>query len=489
MRKERLTYQELAHKLLAGHLLQGDERRQAEDLLALGHGLEAGRRLGALLERLADRHALNRLARPEDRPGVRRFLDPASGDHWSIELPGPRPVTDGPMAAAPTAAAEKPPRPEPAPPAPVPTLAEKPRLVLPVEEVDPEPGVSRRFQDEGTGEPLRTLFATFAPCRTPDELGEALLPVREQIVLRTRATTVHFHLAGESAGELVPVPFRDEPLPRAAAVLGGRVAERVLGARRTLHVPNLAAPGAGGAPGESGALVSVPLISMERVVGLMEVRAATPGSFDPEELSFYSLAGMVAGAAVARAEVLEKLIYLDKLTGLYNRAYFDEQIEREIERANRTNTSVALLMADLDHFKRINDTQGHAAGDLALTHVSSLIRANVRQIDVAARYGGEEFAILLPTTSQARALSTAERLRRVVHASRAGEIIPALGNAKLSLSIGLALYPDDAATSRQLFDRADRVALYAAKNRGRNRVVSWADARGTREPLRPARES
>jgi diguanylate cyclase (GGDEF)-like protein len=383
-----------------------------------------------------------------------------------------------PTAARPTAAAVQGP----------PPAAEKPRLVLPVEEVDPEPGVSRRLQDARTGEPLRTLFATFAPCKTPDELGEALLPVRGQILQRTRAGSVHFHLVGESAGELVPVPFRDEPLP-AAAALGGRVPERVLGAGRTLHVPNLAAPGAGGAPGERGALVSVPMIAGERVVGLMEVRAETPGPFDPEELAFFSLAGMIAGAAVGRAEILEKLIYLDKLTGLYNRAYFDDQIEREIERANRSNEPVALLMADLDHFKRINDTHGHAAGDLALAHVASLIRANVRQIDVAARYGGEEFAILLPSTSQARALNTAERLRRVVHASRAGEIIPALGDAKLSLSIGLALYPDDAATSRLLFDRADRVALYAAKNRGRNRVVSWADARGTRESLRPARES
>jgi diguanylate cyclase (GGDEF)-like protein len=481
MRKARLTYPDLARKLLAGSLLQVDERKLAEELLALGQGVEAGRRLGALLERLADRHALNRLSRPEDRPTVRRYLDPGSGDQWSLELPGPRPLAERP--APPAERRPAPPDPVPAPPA-----AEKPRIVLPVEEVAPEPFVSRRFQDEGTGEPLRTLFATFAPCKTPDELGEALLPIRGQILQRTRADSVHFHLVGESAGELVPVPFRDVPLP-AASALGGRVPERVLGARRTLHVPNVAAPGAGGAPGESGALVSVPMIAGERVVGLMEVRAEAPGPFDAEELAFFALAGMIAGAVVARAEILEKLIYLDKLTGLYNRAYFDDQIEREIERANRSNASVALLMADLDHFKRINDTRGHAAGDLALAHVASLIRANVRQIDVAARYGGEEFAILLPSTSQARALSTAERLRRVVHASRAGDIIPALGDAKLSLSIGLALYPDDAATSRQLFDRADRVALYAAKNRGRNRVVSWADARGTREPLRPARES
>jgi diguanylate cyclase (GGDEF)-like protein len=350
-----------------------------------------------------------------------------------------------------------------------------------VQELDPEPAVARRFQDPDSGEPLRTLFATFAPCTTPEELGGSLGAIRAQILERTSATAVRFHLLGDG-DELVPVPLQGEEA-EPAEMLGRRVRDRVLGARRTLHVPSLAAPGTDGAG--SGAHVALPLVHGDRAAGLMEARRAHPGPFDEDELRFFALAALAAAGIVGRAEVLEKLIFIDKLTGLYNRAYFDDQIEREIERANRSNTSVALLMADLDHFKRINDSFGHQAGDAALAHVGSLIRANIRQIDVAARYGGEEFAVLLPSITRVRAVRTAERLRRVVSQSRIGEMVPELAAARLSVSIGIALYPDDAGTSRQLLDRADRVALYAAKHHGRNRVVSWADARDTTERLRP----
>ncbi|MBZ0267356.1 GGDEF domain-containing protein, partial [bacterium] len=182
--------------------------------------------------------------------------------------------------------------------------------------------------------------------------------------------------------------------------------------------------------------------------------------------------------------VLERMIFLDRLTGLYNRAYFDDQIVREIERANRNGTSVALVMADLDHFKRINDTYGHQAGDRALAHVGGLMRSNIRQIDLAARYGGEEFALLLPGITRARTAQTAERLRRVVADTRLSETLPELRGMRLSISLGFALYPDDAGTAKQLIDRADRVALYAAKNGGRNRVVPWTAIRDSRNGIR-----
>jgi diguanylate cyclase (GGDEF)-like protein len=148
-------------------------------------------------------------------------------------------------------------------------------------------------------------------------------------------------------------------------------------------------------------------------------------------------------------------------------------------------TSLALLMADLDHFKRINDSYGHQVGDRALSHLATIIKGNIRQIDIAARYGGEEFAILLPSITRSRAVRTAERLRRVVADADFSEIAPELSGVKLSMSLGLALYPDDAGTSKQLIERSDRVALYTAKNRGRNRVVSWATAREGSQPLKP----
>jgi GAF domain-containing protein len=135
------------------------------------------------------------------------------------------------------------------------------------------------------------------------------------------------------------------------------------GLAKAWHVPNLAVPGTDAPPSARGALASFPLASGDRVLGLMEVRRDEPGPFAVDELALFALTASVAAGSMVRAEVLEKLIFLDRLTSLWNRGYFDDQIEREIERANRMGTSLALLMADVDHFKRINDRHGHLVGD------------------------------------------------------------------------------------------------------------------------------
>ena len=475
MRKERITYRDLLRRLLAGRLLLLAERRRAEEILAIPDLVEVALRLGELLQEVAARGAVIRLARrPDDHRNLQRFLDPVTNDTWIVELPGPATV----HAAAPGSRERpaKPPKstePTPAKDAPIPEEEVRaPRLVRPVEEVFAEPAVARRFLD-GTGEPLRTLFSSFTPCRTPEELAESLSPLRDQIVRCTNAVDVRFHVFLDPNSSLTPVPlWGQRPEPHLA--LGTRVADSLAGDRHVLHVPNLSAAGTEAPANSRGALASFPLVSGERVVGLMEVRRDEVGAFPPDELSLCALAASVAAGAMVRAEVLEKLIFVDRLTGLWNRAYFDDQIEREIERANRQGTSVALFMLDVDHFKRINDRFGHQVGDHALAHVAAIIRSNIRQIDVAARYGGEEFSVLLPSITRARAARTAERLRRVVADARFGDVIPELGDSRVSISLGFALYPDDAATAKQLIERADRVALYAAKNRGRNRVVPWS---------------
>ncbi len=474
MHKEKLTYRDLLRKLLAGNTLTADERWFARSLLARADSPETGPGLHDLLEMVADRGALLRLNRgPEDPENLRRYLDPQTSDKWAIALPGPRP--------GPRRATVRPPA--SAPPAAVREIAKAAAQEEPVQVVRTEARVARRFLDAESGEPLRSLFGTIAPCKSPEDLAESLEPIREQIVHRTSATDVRFHLLADDGIGIETVPSRSEqPLPHHE--LGNRMREKVLGDRHILHVPDLARAEASREARPTGALVSLPLASGDRVTGIMEVFRAAPGPFSQEELDFFALAAQVIAGLVVRAEFLEKLIFLDKLTGLYNRAYFDDQIEREIERANRMGTSMALLMADLDHFKRINDSYGHQAGDRALAHLAGIIKRNIRQIDIAARYGGEEFAILLPSINRARAVRTAERLRRVVADADFGEISPSLQGTTLSISIGLALYPDDAATAKQLIDRADRVALYAAKNRGRNRVVAWATAREGMEPLK-----
>ncbi len=157
----------------------------------------------------------------------------------------------------------------------------------------------------------------------------------------------------------------------------------------------------------------------------------------------------------------------DSLTGCFNRRYLDETLERELWRSRREGNPLSLVFLDLDHFKRINDTYGHQAGDQALTILAKALKADIRHEDVLCRYGGEEFVILMPRMPLAKAAERAENWRRQV----AGIRIP-FGNYELSFtaSAGVAAYPDHGAMPDELTHAAD-MALYVAKNEGRNRVV------------------
>ncbi|WP_413671724.1 diguanylate cyclase [Massilia cellulosiltytica] len=170
-----------------------------------------------------------------------------------------------------------------------------------------------------------------------------------------------------------------------------------------------------------------------------------------------------------RNATLDHLARTDGLTGLHNRRYLDERLDAELSRAARECTSIALIMIDVDYFKRYNDTHGHAAGDVCLRSVAQAIGTTVRRpADVAARFGGEEFAVLLPNTDQQGALSIAESIRRAVE----GAAMPHGGSELhvVTISAGVAvLQPDAATVPRTLIESAD-AALYAAKLAGRNNV-------------------
>ena len=168
---------------------------------------------------------------------------------------------------------------------------------------------------------------------------------------------------------------------------------------------------------------------------------------------------------------LQQLAMRDGLTGLLNHRAFYERLQEEIYRAERYRYPLALVLADLDNFKKINDTYGHLVGDEVLRRVAEILRRQVRRSDVVARYGGEEIAILMPQTTKADARRIAERVRRYIanHPLRVGkgDRIP------VTLSFGVAAYPEDARNARELVARAD-AALYAAKTNGRNRVEVYA---------------
>jgi diguanylate cyclase (GGDEF)-like protein len=166
---------------------------------------------------------------------------------------------------------------------------------------------------------------------------------------------------------------------------------------------------------------------------------------------------------------LEQLAVTDGLTGLYNHRYLHEQLDTAVERALRTSVPVAMLMIDVDHFKKYNDRMGHPAGDEALRAVARCIAEDRRTVDVVARYGGEEFAVLLHDATKAQAVDVAEKIRqRVAGATIAGAAEQPLG--KITVSIGIAVCPEDAKTPEALLEAAD-VALYRAKKSGRDSVI------------------
>ncbi len=170
-------------------------------------------------------------------------------------------------------------------------------------------------------------------------------------------------------------------------------------------------------------------------------------------------------------EKLDRLANRDRLTRLYNRRYFDEEMEKEVERAGRYGHGLSLLLLDIDHFKRVNDVHGHRRGDKVLAGTAAIIMGHTRRNDLAARYGGEEIAIVIPQLAAKQAVAAAEKIRGLIERET-----PARTGLPITVSIGVALY-GAGDTPASLVAKADK-ALYKAKELGRNRVIVYTPANG-----------
>ena len=165
-------------------------------------------------------------------------------------------------------------------------------------------------------------------------------------------------------------------------------------------------------------------------------------------------------------EEIYRLMTMDALTQTHNRRYFNEALEREYQRSLRYHRALALVLFDIDHFKQINDTYGHVAGDSVLRQLARVVKPRLRQQDVLARVGGEEFAVLLPEVEPAGALVAAEKVRRLVESAR---FLVDQREFGCTVSAGVASFDPRLTTPQMLYEAADR-NLYEAKRGGRNRV-------------------
>jgi diguanylate cyclase (GGDEF)-like protein len=266
-----------------------------------------------------------------------------------------------------------------------------------------------------------------------------------------------------------------------AAATGGAashalLAEARLHAGSILYSPDVR----DGADGVRSAAITAVSSSDGQPLGTLEVTSRERDAFRLEDLSMMALLADYCGSALERVDRIETLVFVDPLTQVYNRSYFDLQVQNEMARAQREQNSLALVIADIDDFKSFNTAFGYEAGNQVLSQVAQALKRGVRPFDTVSRWGGEEFSILLTAPVQAEDVATAcERLRSIVermpvHIEGLDRRAHRLG---VTVSIGVALYPDHAETAGDLW-RAANQALLKAKRGDKNQVVFFVPESG-----------
>ncbi|WP_175529161.1 sensor domain-containing diguanylate cyclase [Granulicella pectinivorans] len=224
----------------------------------------------------------------------------------------------------------------------------------------------------------------------------------------------------------------------------------------------------------------IPMVAQGETIGFLYTEAPTPAAVVLIEQRLEGIRQLLqlTGMAIASLQLrtkLENQSIRDALTGLFNRHFMQIALERELALAQRRQNQLAVMMLDVDHFKRFNDRFGHPAGDAVLKAVAAVFQASIRAEDIACRYGGEEFSIILPDVTPLGALERAETIRAAIANLNWG---PDTSSGDITISIGVAMYPADGTDGEYLLRVADQ-ALYRAKHAGRNQVIMAEPALNT----------
>lgn len=270
-----------------------------------------------------------------------------------------------------------------------------------------------------------------------------------------------------------PEVFPVKTMPAGRGLLGVILEEGV-----SLHVEDAATdPRFGGLPPGHPPirnLLGVPLLLRNKLVGeLLVANKEGGGPFTLADESLLTALAFQSASSLENARLYARTLELaasDGLTGLANRRAFQERLEEEVDRSERYQHSFTLMILDIDHFKKVNDTYGHTAGDVVLRGLAGLLKAAVRTVDFVVRYGGEEFVILLPETGGTHGREVAERIRK--QTARTSVTLPDGKEISFTVSLGVACYPACGRKASDLVERADQ-ALYIAKQSGRDRVCLY----------------
>jgi diguanylate cyclase (GGDEF)-like protein len=225
--------------------------------------------------------------------------------------------------------------------------------------------------------------------------------------------------------------------------------------------------------------LTLPLAVEGEIIGCTSLNSDQPNAFDAQDLQFFSVIGYQMASTLKhfqRFSSVKSMAIYDTLTSLYNRRFFEERLGIETQKSFYGGTPLSLVMVDIDHFKKVNDTFGHLEGDKVLCKIASLLKDSVRKKDTVARYGGEEFVLILPGAGLEESAMIAERIRRLVENTP----MQIIGQAQINLtvSLGISNFPIHRPNSKEeLVNMADQ-ALYEAKEEGRNRVCIFHPEHG-----------
>jgi diguanylate cyclase (GGDEF)-like protein len=346
----------------------------------------------------------------------------------------------------------------------------------------PEPG---RGGLEALVESYRRLADVFHHVLSEQSLDALLDRIADTLSDLMPYEALHIYEADEARRELIPVLARSQAYEAEIMSSRPRFGEGITGWAveqrqpvwtnqahldpRVVTVP--------GTPEEPEAMISVPLIARGALKGALNIyRIGEEAGFEEHEFELAKWFGDAAALAVDNAQIRARLEYLaqtDSLTGLYNHRFFHERLRSELTRASRSHDSIAILMFDLDDFKRVNDVYGHGAGDQLLIQLARNAREIVRGSDVVCRIGGEEFGVIMPSCDAGDALGLAARLTERL---REVDFEPA---GRMTVSIGVAQGPEHAMNPRELIACAE-AAMMTAKARGKNQTVLYDEGASER---------